>query len=82
MNQQRKRLTDRVRAIGPSIKANPKKYAGGTVAALVAVALGLQATGTVNTLGFAADILNISVVTDNSQNIDNSPEHHRGCQRG
>ena len=72
MSQQRKRLTDRVRAIGPSIKANPKKYAGGTAAALVAVALGLQATGTVNTLEFAADILNISVVTDNSQNIDNS----------
>ena len=72
----RKRVTDRARAIGRNVKGNKKKYAGGVAAAVVTAVLGLQATGTVNYIEIGNNLLNISVdnsvVTDNSQNIDNS----------
>ena len=67
---QRKRVTDRVRAVGTHIKSNQKKYAGGTAAAVVAMVLGLQATGTINT--FSLEALNNFFNFDNSTNIDNS----------
>ena len=48
----------------------------GTAAVVVAVVLGLQATGTVNTAEFLTNSGNVnvdqSVTTDNSRNIDNS----------
>ena len=69
---QRKRMIDRARVVGTHIKSNPMKYAGGTVAAVAAMVLGLQATGTINTFSLEAFTNFFNLNFDNSTNIDKS----------